>query len=354
MLVACLFSVLMLSACQPEDKAPAASPTQEQSVHLVNVAVVREEAVSTTVIRTGTLRARGVVRLHNQEDGQILSVPFFAGDRVKKNQLVVRLDDRLLKAELRKAEATRKQAEQNLDRIKRLSGKKLISENERLRAETALQVARAEQSLLETRLDYTQIRAPFDGVVTERMVEPGDAVPSYAPLLTIEDPASLFTEVTLSELLLPSLQKNDRVEVQIDALGDDRFGGRVERIHPNVDPKTRLGVIEVALDPVPAGAQAGQLSRVIIEGRPQERRLIPMTALRRDTQGQYVFRIDETSTARRTPIETGLFFSQQIEVISGLNDGDRIVTAGFLGLHDGMLVELAEVIGQVSEITPDL
>lgn len=351
--ISCLLGALMLGACQSGDEAAATKHSASRSVHLVNVAIVGKEAVlSETVIRTGTLRTHRVVRLHSQEDGQIMSAPFYAGDAVDKDQLVVRLDDRLLKAELRKTEATRKQAEQNLERVKRLSGKKLISEDQRLRAETALQVARAEESLLKTRLDYAQVRSPFDGVITERMVEPGDAVPSYAHLFTIEDPASLFTEVTVSELALPGLQKNDAVRVRIDALGDKYFSGRVERIHPNIDPKSRLGVVEVALDPVPAGAQAGQLCRVVIEGQAQERRVIPLTALRRDTKGQYVFRIDESGTARRTPVDTGLFFSHQIEVVSGLNDGDRIVTTGFLGLDDGMLVEVADTVSGVPDVTP--
>lgn len=347
-ILSCLLALALLSACQPTEDA--AHAPRAAKAHLVSVAIVGEEAVSETVIRTGTLRARRVVRLHSQENGQIMSAPYFAGDEVREGELVVQLDDRLLKAELRKAEANREQAEANLARIKRLSGKKLISEDERLRAETAVQVARAEESLLNTRLDYTRIRAPFDGVVTERMVEPGDAVPSYAHLLTVEDPASLFTEVTVSELVLPGLQKDDVVSVRIDALGERYFPGRVERIHPNVDPRSRLGVVEVALHPVPAGAQAGQLCRVVIEGQPQARRVIPLTALRRDTRGPYVFRVDESSTARRTSVETGLFFDQQIEVIAGLNDGDRIVTTGFLGLDDGMTVEVMETVGGTADL----
>ncbi len=319
-------------------KKPGAA--QEVKPVAVTVSVVNSAPLAQALVRSGTLRTRRSVRLHSQEEGRVEALPVFAGDAVKAGALLVRLDDRLLRAELNKAEAARGQATQDLTRLKRLVERKLISEDELLRAQTALSVATAEESLLKTRLGYATITAPFDGIVSERMVEPGDAVPKFAHLLTLIDPQSLFTEVAVSELVMPTLKIGDSVPVRIDALGTTQYIGRIERIHPTIDASSRQGVVEIALTSVPPGAQSGQLCRVYLPGEVQERRAIPLTALRNDTEGEYVYTIDASNTARRTRVTSGMSLGDRIEILDGLNDGDRVVTRGFINLSAGNLVEI--------------
>ena len=300
-----LIPVLLLAACEAA-QGPASGARRQAGPQLVGVATVETREIAGRITRPGTLKARRIVRLHNQEEGRIRQMPYFEGDSVRAGDTVVRLDDSLLQAELRKARARLRQAEQDLARFKRLVGKNLISEEDLMRAETALDVARAEESLLKARLEYMHIRAPFDGVVTERLAEPGDAVPRHTHLLTIADPGSLVTEVKVSELMLPALAAGDPVEVRIDALGDALFEGRVLRVHPTIDPRTRQGTVEVLVEPVPAGARAGQLCRVTLAGQARPRRLIPLAALRRDAREAFVFVVDEPGTARRSTVRSGL------------------------------------------------
>lgn len=324
------------------DPSTSNKPDDADSVKPVAVAisVVSSAPLGQTLVRSGSLRARRSVRLHSQEEGRVEALPVFAGDAVKAGALLVRLDDRLLRAEFNKAEATRQQAAQDLTRLQRLVERKLISEDELLRAKTALRVAEAEESLLKTRLGYATINAPFDGIVSERKVEPGDAVPKFAHLLTLVDPQSLFTEVSVSELVLPTLKIGDAVPVRIDALGTTEYLGRIERIHPTIDASSRQGMAEIALTTVPPGAQAGQLCRVYLPGEVQERRAIPLTALRNDTEGEYVYTLDASDTARRTRVSSGISLGDRIEILDGLNDGDRVITRGFINLSDGDLVEI--------------
>lgn len=332
---------LLLAACEAAQE-PQSGVGRQAGPQLVGVAVVETRQIAGRVTRPGTLKARRIVRLHNQEEGRIREMPYYEGDRVQSGETVVRLDDSLLQAELRKARAQLHQAEQDLTRLKRLVGRQLISEEDLMRAETAVDVARAEQSLLKARLEYMRIRAPFDGVVTERLAEPGDAVPRHTHLLSIADPASLVTEVQVSELILPALAPGDPVEVRIDALGDRLFGGRVLRVHPTVDPRSRQGTVEVVVEPVPAGARAGQLCRVTLTGEARPRRLIPLAALRRDAREEFVFVVDEAGTARRTAVRSGLYLDDRVEILEGLAEGARVVTRGFLGLNDGMPVQIVE------------
>lgn len=328
----------LASACsdKPADNHAADSTTPVA----VTISTVNSTPLAQPLVRTGTLRARRSVRLHSQEEGRVEALPVFAGDAVKAGALLVRLDDRLLRAELNKAEATRQQAAQDYQRLQRLVSRKLISEDELLRAKTALRVAEAEESLLKARVGYATITAPFDGIISERRVEPGDAVPKFAHLLTLIDPQSLYTEVAVSELVLPTLEIGAAVPVRIDALGSAQLAGRIERIHPTIDAGTRQGVVEIALTSVPAGAHAGQLCRVYLPGELQERRTIPLIALRNDTEGEYVYTVDSNAKARRTRVTSGMSLGDRIEILDGLNEGDQVITRGFINLAAGKPVEI--------------
>ncbi len=331
----------LLAACEPAATPGSGGGKRERAPQLVETTTCATRAVAHTVTRTGTLRALREVRLFNQEEGRVAELPYFEGDRVGENAVVARLDDTLLRAELAKASATRKQAASDLERLKQLKSRSMISDDQLNRAETALQVAQAELDLLRTRLGYSTIHAPFDGMVSARLLEPGDIAPRFTHLLSLFDPGSLVIEVTLSELLLPQVAVGGKVPVRVDALGDTAHPGRVLRVHPTVDSRTRLGLVEIALDPPPAGAKPGQLGRVALTLPAAERRVIPYPALRRDTQGEFVFRVED-GKVRRTTVRSGLLLGDEVEIVEGLDDGDRIVLRGFLGLSDGSAVREAQ------------
>ena len=338
----CAALLIALAGCG-DTPAPGQGKTKSPRQAITVTAItVQAEPAAQTLIRTGTLRARKSVRLHSQEEGRVLELPVFEGDRVPAGALLVRMDDRLLQAELNKAEANQRQASDDYARIQRLAARKLISDDEQHRAKTQLQVAEAEVTLLKTRLGYTRITAPFAGVVSERNVEPGDAVPRFAHLVSLIDPQSLITEVAVSELVLPNLAVGLPVEVRIDALGSAIHQGRITRVHPTVDAGTRQGIVEIALDPVPGGAQAGQLCRVHLPGELRERRMIPLPALRRDHEGEYVYTIDAENTALRRPVVSGSAIDDRVEILDGLRDGDRIITRGFIEVSAGKPVSIVD------------
>ena len=124
----------------------------------------------------------------------------------------------------------------------------------------------------------------------------------------------------------------------IDALGNTVFDGRISRIHPNLDPLTRRGTVEVTLTPVPTGARPGQLCRVTFNTRTAERLMIPFRALRRDNKGEYVFLLDGSKVVRAS-ILSGLRIAEQVEILQGLETGQRVVTRGFLDLVENKPVK---------------
>jgi membrane fusion protein (multidrug efflux system) len=337
LLIAC--TVTCFPGCGPEPEAVA---QKGEPVHLVETAPVVSDSLSVVRTRTGTLRALREVKIYTQEEGRITDLPVYEGDRVRTGDVVVKLDDALIKAQLARAAATRKQAEQNLNRLKELRGKKLVSEDEYARAQTQLEVSEADEQVLKTRMSYTTIESPLNGVVSERLSEPGNVAERNQHLLTISDPSSLVTELPVSELILPDLAVGDVARVRIDALGDRVYEGRITRIYPTLDPLTRRGTIEVEIAPVPAGAAPGQLCRVELSTRAARRRVIPFSALRRDEASEYVYVVDGEGRVQRVNVTSGLRLGEKVEIRQGLEDGQQVVTRGFLNLIPGKSVRRVE------------
>lgn len=329
-----------LVAC--DSGSDAGGKKRRAGEHLVHVQVVKPQTYTYATEHTGSLRAGRSTRLFSQEEGRLDRIDVWEGDRVKKGQVLARLDDSLLRAELGKLAAERRQARYNVKRLEGLIGGNLASKEQLEKARTELAVAEAEENVQKTRVGYTRIIAPYDGVVSQRLVEQGDVVARHTHVLSVYDPASLITELTVSELLLTSLHNGDAVDVRIDALGTERFSGQVTRIHPTVDERTRRGLVEVTLKPVPAGATAGQLCRVTLKTRRDNRILVPFAALQRDMESEYVFVADADNKARRVPVRTGLRFGDSVEVQGGLEGGARVIVRGFFGLSVGKTVKIVE------------
>jgi len=331
----CFVLIMLLSAC---DNSPSQKPSRKSSAQLIETVSVSYHSVSIKQTITGTLQAARTVRIINQVPGLLTSLPVYPGDRVVQGETLVQLDDALLKSEVEKAKATLKQAKVDYRRLKDLAPRKLASDSEIAQAHTLNDIAIADLQLKQTELSHSQIKAPFTGLISHRLVEPGDVIPLHNHLLTLIDTSSLKAEIHLSELLLPLIKTGNQVDISIDALGEQKFKGLIQRIYPVIDQDTRQGTIEVTLNPVPAGALAGQFCRVTIYAQSKSRLMIPYDTVRHDKQGAYVFAFIDNK-AKRINISTGIQHENLIEVLDGLSDQQQIISKGFFGLKDGMSVK---------------
>lgn len=337
LVAAALVSVFGL-ACS--DASPKNKDASEKKEHLVEVAAASREDSEVSRVRTGTLMASRAVKIHAQEEGRIEALPFHEGDRVKRGDVLLRLDSKILQSQTDRARALLSQATHDLRQVEALHEQQVVAENALQKSRTAYDVAKADVALLETRLGYTEVRSPMDGVVSERRSEPGNVASRLDHVLTVIDTSSLVTEVSISGLVLPLVEVGDPVDVRIDALGESVLEGSVGRIHPTLDATTQRGVVEVLLEQVPADAKPGQLCRVEIRTHAGSRVMIPFSALRRDESGEHVYVVAEGDKVRRAPVRSGLHVGENVEVMEGLAEGDRVVTRGFLGLTAGKKVKL--------------
>ncbi|MBD3670308.1 MAG: efflux RND transporter periplasmic adaptor subunit [Gammaproteobacteria bacterium] len=336
-----LVGSFVLAACDDE---PAAS-RRDKSAHTVEVEAVRLEQGRETLLRSAPLLPRQSVKLLNEEEGRLVDLLVYEGDRVKIGQVLARFDDGLLRAELAKAKARRKQAVEDWKRLQVLVKQGMVSEEIYSQARTEVAVASADERYLAKRLSYMTLRAPIDGVVSQRHVEPGDVAQRYTHIYTLIDDSSLRLQATVSEDQLARIDRTAGVSLRIDALGGTRYPASVARIFPAMDADTHQGTVELLLANPPPGARAGQLAQAAIELKPSAYPLIPVIALRQDEKGPYVFRVNKASKVERVTVQSGRYHDKHVAITRGLKPGDRVVVRGFLGLKPGKTVEVVAANG---------
>lgn len=281
------------------------------------------------------------IGVNSQVSGALVSVQVEEGARVGRGQVLARLDDREIAAQERSAEAEFAVRQAAYERAQRLRENQVITLTEYERDRAAYAAARAQLEQLRARRGYTVIRAPADGVITEKQVETGDVVGPQTRLFTVGDLSTMVVRVAVSELDVVDLAPGHRVRVQLDAFPGRELSGTVRRIFPSADPGTRLVPVEVALGPESAGgARPGFLARVSFSlGAKENVLLVPARALTGGNGSQNVFVVEEGVATRRS-VETGLTSQGQVEVVSGVREGEAVVVIGHNALRDGAEVRV--------------
>ncbi len=337
LLPALLGGSLLLAGCS--DDTASGKPQKARAPHLVELAPAQIRAVRTELAASSRLQTRRIARLGTEIGGRIVQLPVYPGDRVKQGELLLALDDGLIRIELDKARAQRQQAQSEYDRLLKLKPKQLASDEEITRARTALQIAKAEVRLQQNRLQRSRLLAPFDGVITQRLLETDEVVAAKTHVLTLLDPNSLFLTLSLAEQWLPWLAVGDHVILRIAALGNSWHDGEIRRIHPVIEQSSRQGKIEVELTPLPFGATAGQLVSAKLFTQSVDRLVIPAHSLQYDSRGAYVYTVDDDNIAHRVNVTAGQQYGEWIAIDEGLSVNDRIVIKGSIGLREGKRVK---------------
>jgi len=362
-----LGAALVLAACGGEtaEGAPGAAPGGQGAARpasggpgggasggrggpaAVETGVASLGQISRLVTVSGTVSPIRTVAVNSQVSGALLSVLVQEGDTVREGRVLARVDDRELQAQLRSAEAAYEVAASALERSQQLRDRQVITQPEYERDRTAYEAARAQRDQLLTRAEFAEIRAPVAGVVTEKLVEQGDVVGSQSRLFALADISTMVVRVQVSELDVVELSPGQEVEVRLDARPGEVLGARILRVFPSADPATRLVPVEVALEERAARALArpGFLARVTFPMNPRDGAvLVPQSAVVARTGGQGVFIVLEDGTVSLRNVTVGTTYSGQVEIVSGLSPGERIVVTGASGLRDG---------GQVREVVRD-
>lgn len=346
-----LVALLLLAGCGSKEE-PATTVVSAVPQKTIQVVVV--EAQSTSVpIRvevTGQVAPIFQATLSSRIQGTIDKLLVREGSRVSKGQLLIQLDSRDLQADLARAHAEVENAKAHLDRMNQLYAQDAVSKQEMENATRAYRVAEANRRAVEAQLSYTMVRAPFEGVITEKKVEAGELASPGQPLLKMEDPLHLRLEATVAEGDLKSVSRGDKIPVAIDALGGQTLTGLVSQILPAGDPQTHTFMVKVDLPKIP-GLKTGMFGRFQLDKGLTQTILVPSAAVveRGELSSLYVVGLDQTTRLRW--VKLGRRFEQQVEILSGLNIGERVLVDGSRGV-DGAAVQIVEMVASPAGKTP--
>jgi RND family efflux transporter MFP subunit len=302
----------------------------------VETAVVEQGDIARTIVLPGTVQPIRSVGINAQVSGAILEIPVEEGDRVERGQIVARLDGRELRAQLRAAEAAFEVAEAALDRSTQLLERQIITRPEFEADRTAYEAALSQLDQLRTRVAFTSVRSPISGVVSVKEVQAGDVVGVQGRLLEVAEVDTLVVRVQVSELDVVQIREGDPVGVELDALPGEALNAAVRRVFPAADPATRLIPVEVALsDSDLSRVRPGFLARVAFQLDPKPgANLVPANAIVSRGGGEGVYVVSDSTVVLRS-VTPGLTSAGMIEIVDGVEVGERVVTLGANLLRDG-------------------
>jgi RND family efflux transporter MFP subunit len=370
--------LLTLTGCGGNHEAHKADSASRPSVS-VSVVETQVAAWPVTYEAPGTVRALTATTLASQVMGYVRDVKVQTGDRVSAGQVLVIIDSRDLESALLHAKAGEQEAQSGIAeaengiaaakaqlglaqatfrRMEDLFSKKSISNQEfdeaqaRLAsAEAAYQVAASKRAQLDARIaqakqgvesasvmrSYSEIRAPFGGVITDKKVEPGQMATPGSPLVTIERTGAYRLEAPVEESMLGSIRLGQRVSVALES-ANQTVTGKITEIVPAVDPSSRAFLVKASLPSTPL-IRSGLFGRLRVPRGSHQAIVVPADAIIHRGELQSVF-VVEDGIARTRMITVGQRQDAQVEILSGLHAGEKIVFPRPANLTDGAKVEV--------------
>lgn len=338
-----LIAALLLAGCgSKEEPAQTVGSGAPQNTIQASVFEAKQTSVPIRVEVTGQVAAIFQATLSSRIQGTIDKLLVREGAKVSKGQVLIWLDSRDLQADVARADADVENTKAHLDRMDQLYAQDAVSKQEMENAIRAYRVAEANRKAAAAQLSYTVVRAPFDGVITEKNVEAGELASPGQPLLKMEDPRRLRLEATVAEGDLKSVSTGDQVPITIDALGEDVLIGKVSQILPAGDPRTHTFMVKVDLPDTP-GLKSGMFGRFQLDKGTTPTILVPLTAIVERGELTSLYAVGADRVARLRWVKLGRRFENQVEILSGLNEGERVLTDGSRGI-DGAAVQIDETV----------
>jgi membrane fusion protein (multidrug efflux system) len=295
----------------------------------------------------GSLRSRQGVMLRPEVSGRISSLGFSDGQRVRRGQLLVQLDDTLQQAQLKQAEAQASIARTNLQRNRDLVSQNFVSQSAVDQTAASLEVAEAQVALSKAQLARMRIVAPFDGMAGIRSVNLGDYVKDGADLVNVEDLSQVLVDFRLPERFIARVKTGQTVDVRLDALPGQRFTGRIDALDSVIDANGRSLLVRARLDNPGGVLKSGLFARTrIVFSKRENALVVPEESLVPLGGKQYIYKVvagPKGPVANRIEARIGLRLPGKVEVLEGLAAGDLVVTAGQARLGRGEAVPLKVV-----------
>lgn len=340
------------------------APESQQKALSVRAYNVTLKPISTYVIANTTLEAIRDVIVYSRLNAMVVERTFEEGDVVREGQVLARLDDREIKNEFEQATIAVEQAQLSLkqadvrarlsktsyERAQSLFEQKLTSQEEfdqsalasrtdALSLDNASQQLEAAKARLEAariQLDYTTVTSPISGVITQRQIDVGERVNPGEALFSVQEFPPLWARIFVPEKSLPSVRIGQLAQLKVETYPDQQFDGHIKMISPTVDVSS--GTVKVTIEVNRPGKllRPGMFGTVHIATETHnDAVVIPKKAILRERDQNYVFVIQADNKVSRREVSIGFSEDNRVEILSGVQAGETIVTVGVETLSDG-------------------
>ncbi len=319
----------------------------------VQVATVERADISTFLLNTTTLEAEREVEVLAKVSGQVSKLLVEEGDAVRAGQVLAQLDEQELLLQLRESEIRAQTAKANFERTKNMFEKNLVSKENLEDVRYQYESAQAAYETAKLKVDYTDIRSPIAGVVTSRLIELGQRVNLNQAVFRVADFDPLRAIIHVPERDMRQVRVGQQAKIAAEALPGNEFTGKVRMISPIVDPTS--GTMKVTID---INDRTGLLkpgmfvTTFIITETHANALVIPKKALVLESDADQVY-VYDNGVARKATLQLGFQESDRVEVLSGLNEGEQVVTVGQEGLREGLPIRIAGITQLSTSTTVD-
>lgn len=340
-----LLAVLLVTACAQETPERGGGAREARALPIQAIEVYPRD-LSRTVTVSNAVEPLRTIRLASRTEGVLTEVLVEEGDAVAAGQLLARIDVREQQAELARARARLHERESTFERFEQLRERNYVDLASYEAARAELEVAATEVELWETRVEFGRVVSSIDGTVVARYIEPGEAISRHAALFSIADLSSLVVRLGVSELDVGNLRVGDAVVVDVDAVGErNPLAGVIRRIFPAADIDSRRITVEVGLpQALASGVRPGFLARarILVEQR-ADVLAVPAGSIAESDGEFFVMVVNGDDRLERRVVEPGVVRGAWREILSGLDAGERVVSANPLEMTAGERVRVVEL-----------
>lgn len=340
---------LTLAACGHEEESAKTQAAAQRAVQ-AQTATIQPTEVVTSTATPGTVAALESVKVASRLMGYIKDIAVVEGQSVKVGQRLFSIDPLDIEGAvaqarlgLQQAEAAMKDAMTDFERFDALYKEDVVSRQhfEKMKLNYDIAVARAAQAkaglgTAQGQMRYATVTSPINGVVTLKLASEGDIAAPGHPVLMVENIARLQVQTTVSEAIFKTLKLGQKVPVRIDGFAD-AIEATVARLTPAADPMTHTHAVK--LDLAAPGLKSGAFARVLFPTGMATMLAVPEAAVLDRAGIRGVFVVDAQGTARYRMVRTGRVENGQVEILSGLNPGERVVTGNAEAVNNGDRVQ---------------
>lgn len=308
----------------------------KRTVEKIPVAVdtVNKGILSGNIVATGTLEASDVLMLVSETQGKIIAIYKEKGDRVSAGDVIAKVDDEVISANVLTAEANYEQFEKDVERLTRLSDEKAVTRRDQEQAVIGLKKAKADLINAQKALGNTSIKAPIPGYINNDYITIGQLLGGGSPVCEIVNNSRLKLNVKVSEREVYRIETGDNVTVRLTVFPDKKFNGRITSIAEKADAAMKFNVEITLINDANAHLKSGLYAEAELPVKNTEQLIISKAGIVGSMESPVVY-VARNGKAEKRNLVVGQSNDNQVEVLNGLLAGEQVIVSGQLNLKDG-------------------